>query len=225
MKTLPTVIFAAIPPLRLRRRSLSSNFGFAHQTPSPNTRKPLHENFSCSWRMGWDSNPRNRCRFAGFQDRSLQPLGHPSVPTVPSPSDLGRQRKPRLHRGISNYCRIFQNKSLSPEQDGTANASITGVFTVGSSPRPGAWQPMTGGLLRYAVLPLAIRRCFAAGPLTSFGPCPNGDYRFLPGLPLNLSPAFSRSLLFMSPRFWFLGDNRGSVGIRPKIAEELGAKG
>ena len=31
-----------------------------------------------NWRMGWDSNPRDPCRSAGFQDRCLQPLGHPS---------------------------------------------------------------------------------------------------------------------------------------------------
>jgi hypothetical protein len=30
------------------------------------------------WRMGWDSNPRGACTPAGFQDRCLQPLGHPS---------------------------------------------------------------------------------------------------------------------------------------------------
>jgi len=30
------------------------------------------------WRMGWDSNPRDPCGPAGFQDRCLQPLGHPS---------------------------------------------------------------------------------------------------------------------------------------------------
>ncbi len=30
------------------------------------------------WRMGWDSNPRDPCEPAGFQDRCLQPLGHPS---------------------------------------------------------------------------------------------------------------------------------------------------
>ena len=29
--------------------------------------------------MGWDSNPRDPFRPAGFQDRCLQPLGHPSV--------------------------------------------------------------------------------------------------------------------------------------------------
>jgi hypothetical protein len=30
------------------------------------------------WRMGWDSNPRRACTLAGFQDRCLKPLGHPS---------------------------------------------------------------------------------------------------------------------------------------------------
>ena len=28
--------------------------------------------------MGWDSNPRKAFTFAGFQDRSIQPLWHPS---------------------------------------------------------------------------------------------------------------------------------------------------
>ena len=30
------------------------------------------------WRRGWDSNPRAASAAAGFQDRCLQPLGHPS---------------------------------------------------------------------------------------------------------------------------------------------------
>jgi hypothetical protein len=30
------------------------------------------------WRRGWDSNPRDPFRSNGFQDRRLQPLGHPS---------------------------------------------------------------------------------------------------------------------------------------------------
>ena len=30
------------------------------------------------WRRGWDSNPRRACALAGFQDRCLKPLGHPS---------------------------------------------------------------------------------------------------------------------------------------------------
>jgi hypothetical protein len=31
------------------------------------------------WRKGWDSNPRYGCPYAGFQDRSLKPLDHPSA--------------------------------------------------------------------------------------------------------------------------------------------------
>ena len=31
--------------------------------------------------MGWDSNPRYPCGHAGFQDRCLKPLGHPSTST------------------------------------------------------------------------------------------------------------------------------------------------
>ncbi len=34
------------------------------------------------WRMGWDSNPRDGLPPAGFQDRCLQPLGHPSAISV-----------------------------------------------------------------------------------------------------------------------------------------------
>ena len=32
-----------------------------------------------AWRTGWDSNPRGPCGPAGFQDRCLKPLGHPST--------------------------------------------------------------------------------------------------------------------------------------------------
>src|ERR1700681_3763235 len=32
------------------------------------------------WRRERDSNPRNRCRFSGFQDHHHRPLGHPSAP-------------------------------------------------------------------------------------------------------------------------------------------------
>jgi hypothetical protein len=39
-------------------------------------RKP--KNRGEQWRKGWDSNPRCPCRHAGFQDRCLKPLGHPS---------------------------------------------------------------------------------------------------------------------------------------------------
>ncbi len=38
-----------------------------------------------SWRRGWDSNPRDGCPSAGFQDRCLKPLGHPSRDHSPLP--------------------------------------------------------------------------------------------------------------------------------------------
>lgn len=33
-----------------------------------------------NWRTGWDSNPRYGFPYAGFQDQSLKPLGHLSMP-------------------------------------------------------------------------------------------------------------------------------------------------
>src|SRR5262249_10688646 len=39
------------------------------------------------WRKGWDSNPRVSCPTAGFQDRCLQPLGHPSTAVTSALSD------------------------------------------------------------------------------------------------------------------------------------------
>ena len=53
----------------------------------------LHYKASRVWRKGWDSNPRYPCRHAGFQDRCLKPLGHPSVVPVmsePVPDCKGR---------------------------------------------------------------------------------------------------------------------------------------
>lgn len=44
------------------------------------------------WRKGWDSNPRYPCRHAGFQDRCLKPLGHPSSSLLMS--EGGRNCKP-----------------------------------------------------------------------------------------------------------------------------------
>ena len=43
-------------------------------------RSPLRRGIvALVWRMGWDLNPRDACAPAGFQDRCLQPLGHPSL--------------------------------------------------------------------------------------------------------------------------------------------------
>src|SRR5437773_10543524 len=48
------------------------------------TRTKLIHYINGFWRKGWDSNPRYPCRHAGFQDRCLKPLGHPSVAAVSS---------------------------------------------------------------------------------------------------------------------------------------------
>src|SRR5580700_9182539 len=60
------------------------------------------------WRKGWDSNPRYPCRHAGFQDRCLKPLGHPSGAATSStwawedqeqPQSDGDQARPWAERG------------------------------------------------------------------------------------------------------------------------------
>ncbi len=56
--------------------------------------------------MGWDSNPRGTCAPAGFQDRCLKPLGHPSnklISIVVFPIRSGRKRAllPKLLPNLS----------------------------------------------------------------------------------------------------------------------------
>ena len=48
-----------------------------------------------SWRMGRDSNPRWACTHAGFQDRCLKPLGHPSS-ALAHLSDAVEKGKPEI---------------------------------------------------------------------------------------------------------------------------------
>ena len=44
----------------------------------PDVRSDARPTMQITVRTGWDSNPRYRFRHAGFRDRFLQPLGHPS---------------------------------------------------------------------------------------------------------------------------------------------------
>ena len=44
----------------------------------PDVRSDARPTMQITSRTGWDSNPRYRFRHAGFRDRFLQPLGHPS---------------------------------------------------------------------------------------------------------------------------------------------------
>lgn len=57
--------------------------------------------FIPKWRMGWDSNPRNAHTFAGFQDRCLQPLGHPSKEVTSHDDGLMRQKPVKRNNLIS----------------------------------------------------------------------------------------------------------------------------
>ena len=49
---------------------------------------------TADWRRGWDSNPRDPCGPAGFQDRYHRPLGHPS----------GRTNYTTLLRAVFHLC-------------------------------------------------------------------------------------------------------------------------
>src|SRR5678816_667212 len=53
-------------------------------------------------RTGRDSNPRYRCRYAGFRDRFLQPLGHLSNSLSATEATLLIQPGPAANRRISS---------------------------------------------------------------------------------------------------------------------------
>jgi hypothetical protein len=77
--------------------------------------------YSNKWRKGWDSNPRYPCRHAGFQDRCLKPLGHPSKPLILFRNALSFTCQRQLFAGF--YC-----QGISPPEsrrsDSLAAASL-----------------------------------------------------------------------------------------------------
>ena len=58
--------------------------------------------------MGWDSNPRVTCATAGFQDRCLKPLGHPSLPLTSLRIDMALRGEEQTflprRRASANFC-------------------------------------------------------------------------------------------------------------------------
>jgi hypothetical protein len=75
-------------------------------------------------RTGRDSNPRNRCRFTGFRDRLLQPLGHLSWCNS---TDLG----------CESYTRDFKfsrNPATAPPRRRSPEVPCSGGQDSGSSP-------------------------------------------------------------------------------------------
>ena len=76
--TLPRNMFRIAEDRGARRRTLSVYHIPAFLTFMGSFRMMADANGKKHWRMGWDSNPRGALTPAGFQDRFLQPLGHPS---------------------------------------------------------------------------------------------------------------------------------------------------
>src|SRR6185312_15836061 len=68
------------------------------------------------WRMGWDSNPRGACTPAGFQDRCLKPLGHPSKtgPELSSPTRRMSGVPTALYSSAGAGQRSYGNRSALP---------------------------------------------------------------------------------------------------------------
>src|SRR5690349_1653758 len=86
--------------------------------------------------MGWDSNPRWAFAHAGFQDRCLKPLGHPSIMLdrlrFASPSELERWTLlPKLlphafHRAPSNPILAPRNAASLEDCGGEAGGPPLG---------------------------------------------------------------------------------------------------
>ncbi len=64
---------------------------------------PAVHRYERRWRRGWDSNPRRAFTLAGFQDRCLKPLGHPS-------SDGGNSRAFASGEALIACCAVFLAK-------------------------------------------------------------------------------------------------------------------
>ena len=104
-----------------------------------------------TWRKGWDSNPRYPCRHAGFQDRCLKPLGHPSgtgfqsliaadVPRQcevaaiePGPTSTVEEGREREARPIASAGPVRFISQQPPGSSGGANLIRSGRKPGGSS--------------------------------------------------------------------------------------------
>jgi hypothetical protein len=88
-------------------------------SPSPDL--PGTEGPAQIWRRGWDSNPRRRCRLAGFQDRCLKPLGHPSGARFQVPMEIPAAAQ------AARFCvrrRVPRCRAVSPGTAWHGNATV-----------------------------------------------------------------------------------------------------
>src|SRR5258707_1269092 len=94
------------------------------------------------WRKGWDSNPRYPCRYAGFQDRCLKPLGHPSVSGYPRLSKAGRAAKGAT--APATHCRAAFRVRISPRNT-PLMISLKAIFpSFVDDPAPFGWNHTLG---------------------------------------------------------------------------------
>jgi hypothetical protein len=91
--------------------------------------------------MGWDSNPRMACAIAGFQDRCLKPLGHPSVSIISTTYTLSAAPNEILDLSVADLTWTangpISNRRVQAFADGP------GRLTGGRAPDPAAlqWAP------------------------------------------------------------------------------------
>src|SRR5271155_3864844 len=78
------------------------------------------------WRRGWDSNPRDPFRPNGFQDRRLQPLGHPSAGLSTELSRLLLAQSRRLQIDFSIGNPEEAGLSTPPRSTSAIGASFSG---------------------------------------------------------------------------------------------------
>ena len=85
--------------------------------------------------MGWDSNPREACTPAGFQDRCLKPLGHPSGSEHQRFGNDRLRRKGRCH-GIAAVVKaddLFRARAALRQAASGACAGARGLIWSGDT--------------------------------------------------------------------------------------------
>src|SRR3954469_9994120 len=83
------------------------------------------------WRKGWDSNPRYPCRHAGFQDRFLKPLGHPSKPLAilaKTISDEWAKRLLLLSFLAASDGRVIAGANAKSSREAASSYKVRSVF-------------------------------------------------------------------------------------------------
>ena len=84
------------------------------------------------WRKGWDSNPRYPCRHAGFQDRCLKPLGHPSVTSDINHPAEGISRKSWLARNLRAQRLVVTQRSHKAQAQAASGHTALDYLAEGS---------------------------------------------------------------------------------------------